>query len=96
MGLGLQNVFMMLLNSHAAAEQRHPLSWCKKGASQTSWQYDITSQVQDTGRVSVVLCSSTGNLFLWPAFTQSDDVATHRVSGTVTAVAAGVDPGEEA
>lgn len=44
--------------------------------------------------MSVVLCSSTGNLAVWPDFTHSDHVATHRVSGTVTALAASTLPGK--
>ena len=44
--------------------------------------------------MSVVLCSRTGNLVVWPDFAQNDDVATHRISGTVTALAATAFPGE--
>ena len=72
------------------------LCLCREGTSQTCWKHDRMLQVQDTKGVSVVLCSHTGNFFLWPDFTNSDDVATHRIMGIVTALAADVHPGEEA
>lgn len=50
--------------------------------------------MQDAAHVSIVLCSSTGNLALWPNFTQSDDVATQRISGSVVALAASTHPGK--
>ena len=50
--------------------------------------------LQDAGHVSVVLCSRTGNLVVWPDFAQNDDVATHRISETVTALAATAFPGK--